>query len=333
MIVWGGAWRAGEADIYLGDGAAYDPAADTWRMLPPSPLEPRSDHFAAWTGKEMLIWGGQPGVEILAGNEFGNGAAYDPVTDRWRPMARFPLTPRYGARALWTGRLLVVWGGARAEDGDDPPKLSDGAAYDPAADRWIKLPDSPLAGRISPLASSRGGVAFFSWGLGKDHPEAGSASWDPASGKWSPAAPAPPTTTSWCFDLAGCVGVDTGRRVVFAGEGLAYDPAADHWSVVAKSPFADPFLDGKAIAWTGRQVVLWGGGRYETESDAYPSKVTPGGAAYDPAADRWDPLPAGPLAPRARARAVWSGAEVIVWGGESAYDKRVQYADGAAFTP
>src|SRR5581483_5568787 len=43
MIVWGGAWRAGNASIWLDDGAAYDPAGDKWRRLANSPLEPRSD--------------------------------------------------------------------------------------------------------------------------------------------------------------------------------------------------------------------------------------------------------------------------------------------------
>lgn len=337
MIVWGGAWRAGNAPIYLDDGAAYDPAADRWRRLPPARLAPRADHLAAWTGTEMLIWGGHPGTETPFGdNEFVDGAAYDPAADRWRPLAAYPLGPRYGGRAVWTGRLLVVWGGARAQEGEDPPALSDGAAYDPVADRWTRLPASPLAGRKVPLAAPTRNGVLLSWGFGSGNRAVGdSAVYDPASQKWTPAAPAPPTESAWCFDLAGCVGVDTGRRVVFAGEGLAYDPEADRWSRIAESPFANPFLDGKAVAWTGERVVVWGGGTYEGEVDSYPATVAadPAGLAYDPRADRWEPVGDAPIAPRARARGVWTGAEVIVWGGESTYLHRVQYADGAAWAP
>ena len=338
MIVWGGATRAGNAPVYFDDGAAYDPAGNRWRRLPESPLSERADHVAAWTGREMLVWGGHPGTETPYGpNEFVDGAAYDPGTDRWRPLPEFPLGPRYGARAVWTGRQLVVWGGSRSEEGEDPSRLSDGAAYDPAADRWTRLPPSPLPGRVAALAAPvDDGDVLFSWGLGAgNREEVGSARYDTTDRTWQALAPAPADGSPWCFDLAGCIGVDTGSQVVFAGEGLAYDQAADGWSVIAPSPFADPFRDGKAVAWTGNQVFLWGGGDYEAEQDAPPSRVAegPAGAAYDPQADRWEPVDGAPIPPRARTRAVWTGAEVIVWGGESAHDKRAQYADGAAWTP
>ncbi|HEY3238105.1 MAG TPA: hypothetical protein VGL92_00980 [Acidimicrobiia bacterium] len=337
MIVWGGAERAGNAPIYQEDGAAYDPAEDKWRKLPTSPLGPRADHFAAWTGTEMLVWGGNPGVPTAFGNnEFVDGAAYDPATDKWRPMAKFPLAARYAARALWTGKLLVVWGGSRAEDGEDPPPLADGAAYDPERDRWSVLPDSPLAGRLSPLAAAVGDDVLISWGFNREPGQAlDGARYDPDEKQWSPVAPVPSTETAWCFDLAGCVGIDAGSRVIFAGEGLVYDPQADRWATVAASPFADPFLDGKARAWTGNRVLLWGGGRYTGDAEAPPTDVPrdPAGMAYDPAADRWTPLPPAPIASRARTRGVWTGAEFLVWGGEGAYQERVQYADGAAWTP
>ncbi|MGH8976398.1 MAG: hypothetical protein ACRD0C_24685, partial [Acidimicrobiia bacterium] len=99
--------------------------------------------------------------------------------------------------------------------------------------------------------------------------------------------------------------------------------------------FADPFLDGKAMAWTGNRVVLWGGGRYNGDADAPPSEVPrdPDGMAYDPAADRWTPLPPAPIPARARTRGVWTGAEFVVWGGEAPFQERTQHADGAAWTP
>ncbi|MGH9039741.1 MAG: Kelch repeat-containing protein, partial [Acidimicrobiia bacterium] len=309
MIVWGGAERAGNAPIYLEDGAAYDPAADKWRTLPVSPLGARADHVAVWTGKEMLIWGGNPGIETPFGNnEFADGAAYNPDTDKWRPMAKFPLTARYATRAVWSGKVLVVWGGARAEDGEEAEPLADGAAYDPDRDSWSKLPPSPLGGRLSPLAAAVDGTVLISWGFNRDPGQAlDGARYDPSAEAWAKVAPVPSTDAAWCFDLAGCIGVDTGTRVVFAGEGLVYDEQADRWAKVATSPLADPFLDGKALAFTGNRVVVFGGGRYTSDAEAPPEDVMRDpGMAYDPGADRWTPLPPAPIAARARTRGVWT---------------------------
>jgi N-acetylneuraminic acid mutarotase len=340
MIVWGGAWRAGNASIWLDDGAAYDPAADRWRKILGSPLAGRSDAFIAWTGSQVLIWGGQRQDSLTGfGDEWSDGALYDPARNTWKPMAGWPLAERFGARAVWTGKRLIVWGGASASAGKDPPPLADGAAYDPADDKWTKLPPAPLAGRIAPLAGARGDAALVSWGPGELRdgrrvPTADSALYDAGANRWSPAAaaPAPPKQT-WCVDASECVGVDTGSKVLFAGQGLAWDAGGNRWSTVAAGQFADPLLEGKAQAWTGSRVMLWGGGTADSAADAPPATVTAAGAAYDPAADRWDALPSSPLAPRARATAVWTGREFIVWGGEADHNHRAQFDDGAALTP
>jgi N-acetylneuraminic acid mutarotase len=340
MIVWGGAWRAGDASIWLDDGAAYDPAGDKWRRIPTSPLAPRSEAVIAWTGKEILVWGGQAHPSATAfGDEFSDGALYDPAKNTWKPMAAWPLAPRYGARAVWTGSRFVVWGGASAEAGESPPPLADGATYDPSGNQWTKMSAGPLGGRIAPLGAARAGAALLSWGPGAEQngkrvPASDSALYDPAERRWSPAAAVPPPPRqTWCLDAGGCVGVDTGSRVVFAGQGLAWDPSADRWSTIAAGPFGDPYLEGKAQAWTGSRVMLWGGGATDSPGDVPPAKVTPGGSAYDPVADRWEPLPAAPLTPRARAVSVWTGRELIVWGGEADYSHRAQFDDGAAYTP
>jgi N-acetylneuraminic acid mutarotase len=68
---------------------------------------------------------------------FGDGGAYDPATDTWRPLpsADAP-SPRYGQTAVWTGTEMVVWGGL-ASGGT---VLGDGAAYNPATNTWRVLP-------------------------------------------------------------------------------------------------------------------------------------------------------------------------------------------------
>lgn len=46
-----------------------------------------------------------------------------------------------------------------------------------------------------------------------------------------------------------------------------------------------------------------------------------------------DPIPIGPLAPRAGASVVWTGEEMIVWGGCADEMCGTRFADGAAFNP
>lgn len=43
---------------------------------------------------------------------------------------------------MWTGQEMIVWGGA---EGDRPPHLLDGAAFDPATSKWRVLPPSPFS--------------------------------------------------------------------------------------------------------------------------------------------------------------------------------------------
>jgi hypothetical protein len=53
-------------------------------------------------------------------------------------------------------------------------------------------------------------------------------------------------------------------------------------------------------------------------------------AAYDASADSWRRILPGPLAGRFRHSAVWTGAEMIVFGGR---DRRGTRSDGAALDP
>jgi hypothetical protein len=105
LIIWGG---LGAGDAPLGDGKAYDPAADTWEDLPTAGApSPRAGHNALWTGTEMLIVAGANATGPLAA-----GGAYHPVTRTWRTLtsAGNP-TPRHAATAVWTGNEVLIFGG------------------------------------------------------------------------------------------------------------------------------------------------------------------------------------------------------------------------------
>lgn len=104
MIVWGGDGEEGS----FADGAAYDPRRDSWRPIAPAPLAGRERHVAVWTGRQMVVWGGDADGGRL---RFSDGAAYDPAVDRWRRLPRSLLTARFGHTAVWTGSEMLVFGG------------------------------------------------------------------------------------------------------------------------------------------------------------------------------------------------------------------------------
>ena len=62
---------------------------------------------AAWTGNEMMVWGGDKD-----GTAFNTGGRYNPGTDSWVPtsIADVPAA-RIAHTAVWTGTDMIVWGG------------------------------------------------------------------------------------------------------------------------------------------------------------------------------------------------------------------------------
>jgi len=134
--------------------------------------------------------------------------------------------------------------------------------------------------------------------------------------------------------LAGCVGsgpAAPARKAASVSTTTAAAPApapaeaTGSWRPVAAPPI--PPAGGMATVWTGHQLVAWGGGaggggNWQASED---------GIAYDPGADRWEVLPRAPVPGRIGATAVWSGREVLFWGGQS--DPTSARADGAAYDP
>jgi len=94
------------------------------------------------------------------------------------------------------------------------------------------------------------------------------------------------------------------------GRGAAYSPATDSWrdlsTVGAPSARSQP-----SAVWTGTEMLIWGG--RECTADGSCSD----GGAYNPATDSWRPIdPQGVATPRSWHAAVWTGTEMMVFGGQ-----------------
>ena len=264
--------------------------------------DPRLLPAVAWTGSELLVWGGS--VEDVP------GARYDPAAATWTPMAtRNAPTPRERPAATWTGGELLVWGGQ-----DYTGYLDTGAAYDPSADGWrpISIVGAPSARREATMVWT--GTEALVWGGAGLYTDAGAA-YDPASDGWRP------------MTLVGAPSARVAHSAVWTGSAMliwggaggatnggAYDPSTDTWRAIDPTGGVPAFW-GQSATWTGREMIVFGSN---------------GGGAYDPAADSWRPLSSvGAPAPRRDHAAVWSGTEVVLWGGfDSQYD-----GDGARYDP
>jgi hypothetical protein len=148
-VAWTGAelivWPSNvERRVY--QGMALDPTTDTWRILPDPPAWPAALDMA-YTGDELVIWGGLPAHFV--GSERAVGSKLDLDTNTWTELPEALPEPdgcecNLGSQTLtWTGEYVLVSPGMFST-GIDPttPVL---IAYDPASDRWI-LVDSPIAG-------------------------------------------------------------------------------------------------------------------------------------------------------------------------------------------
>jgi hypothetical protein len=303
-------------------GIAYEPTTATWRELTPIP-ELRGQPATAWTGSELLVWGGMVNVSAEGGYQLSNtGFSYDPAADRWAPIPPAPLEPQAFPFHVWTGEELIVWGGSVVIDDIFLSGTTTGAAYDPAAGTWRMLPESPLGAR-NPGVGVWTGTEMIIGGNG-DHTD-GDASWgayDPASNAWRQ-LPDPPVRAG---EVRG--GIWTGTEVIFSeigGNGVnmnsdlyALNPATGEWRQ-AIEPRQTLYQAG--LVWTGGYVVFWG------ESGNQDEPFTQ--VAYDPVGDRWYPLTSSPLQPRFADGdpTLIAPGTVLIWGG-SGYDSE-QNADGA----
>lgn len=327
----------GNADL-LSPGEVRDTA--------PSPLRGRSSMASVWTGTEMIVWGGE-----VPGEQFADGAAYDPVTDSWRLLAPSPLSARNAPAAVWTGDEVLLWGGHAP--GTD---ARDGAAYNPATDSWRSIADAPIASASSPQAVWTGEQMLVVAGTNS----VDAAAYDPGSDTWRtlsavPGRPsAPHVQVLWTGDQM-IVRANYPNASPSAGirNGLfAYDPEDDRWSELPPSSPDTGRLPN--LAFTGDalvQVTQQPGAlvtRYDLDSGSWTGiarwpddlqaremisawtgdRVLLWGGGdqallIDPATGHLDTTPAGGGPNQTNAASVWADGVLLVWGGWEGMDNGI----------
>ncbi len=114
------------------------------------------------------------------------------------------------------------------------------------------------------------------------------------------------------------------------GSGARYEPATDTWIATSRVGAPSPRARHTAV-WTGSEMIVWGG--FDWSGDPGGSCLD-SGARYDPASDTWTPVSMdGTPFPRAKHTAVWTGSEMIVWGGATGPTAEDAVASGGRYDP
>lgn len=333
MIIWGG-YDGDSTDetVYtaFNRGARYNPAANTWTtMTTNNAPSARYGHSAVWTGSEMIIFGGSAHLDYSASPpEPTSGGRYSPTSNTWLPIAPFmpggSPVPRSFPSAVWTGSEMLIWGGL--ETSGDPYSEdyiasypSVGGRYNPSANSWSVMNSTNApTGRKKPIAFWTGSEMFI-WG-GKvgytDNPGL-PGRYKRSTDTWSlfntVIEPEPRSTHSAVW--TGTEMIIWGGTAAFGatmGDGWRFNPVANNWARINEGENLPNARYAHTAVWTGTEMIIWGG----MSANGGPAFPINSGGRYNPIADIWQPTPTFG-APEARGfhTAIWTGSEMIVWGG------------------
>lgn len=302
------------SDGYSLEPIVLDPCAkDTWTTTNDGDVvgKPQARHYhtAIWTGAEMIVWGGR---SLAMPNPIfhGDGGRYVPATNSWAAMNSVGAPAARGLHtAVWTGTEMIVWGGVGSG------LFNTGARYNPTANTWTATTttNAPMARAVH--TAQWLGTRMVVWGgwAGPSVLNTGGR-YDPATNTWT----ATSTTNAPVARQSATSVRNGGEMIVWGGDdnnlnafntGGHYSPVADLWTPteLANVPTA---RSSHTAVWAGSRMIVWGGadlsgrlntgGRYDTTGD--PPQWTATTTINAPGE-------------RSALASVWTGCEMVVWGG------------------
>jgi N-acetylneuraminic acid mutarotase len=309
MIIWGG---TDNNNTLLNTGGRYNPIANSWSATSiTNAPDGRYGHTAIWSGSEMIVWSGGD----FPGNIFLNtGGRYNPSTDSWTATSttNAPTARRWSA-ALWTGSEMVVWGGA-----DNSTAFDTGGRYNPSTNSWAATSTTNVpTGRFNHAAVWTGNELIVWGGNNIDYTQLffTGGRYNPSTDSWTPTSTvdAPSArlyhTGIWTGDVMIVWGGIDGPTVNTGGR---YNPATNTWTATSTANAPSGRILHSAV-WTGSEMIVWGGGGVGGFGDYFNT-----GGRYNPGSDSWTPTgTSNAPSPRTGHTAVWTGSEMIVWGGDA----------------
>ena len=202
---------------------------------------------------------------LLATGCSASESATPTASGRWREAPRPPLNPRESARAVWTGREVLIVGGSDAAPcppGADcrattRPPLRDGAAFNPRTRSWRRIADAPVGFDFAEAAVvSR--TVFVATPGNDSRPGSPSAvlAYSVESDRWRRLPTPPRPERNYTLVAAG-------KRLVVYDRGGGHEAAPGYvlsrdrraWRPLPAAPLLP--TRGQSMAWTGRELVLF----------------------------------------------------------------------------
>ncbi len=325
-----GAVYVNEGSSGFTSGWSFDPSNNKWDYLPQAPIT-QSWMPHAWTGTELLTFAtfrdgnDRTVLSFKPETETYFYAKTTPSTDKWdiratkdtpnAPLPRVQSNVGTPTRSLWTGSKFIVWGDV-ALPMTSGAYLNSGGMFDPANNSWqlMTLTNAPSP-RTQFSAVWTGSKAIY-WGGFTNNFTGDGELFDPVANSWTTVNPTN-APSARCRHSAVWTGTE---MIVWGGSvnttqgvtnnGARYNPVTDTWTAMAASPLSNR-CDHVAI-WTGTEMLIWGG----STNDNINLGAFGNGARYNPATDSWTPMSSvnAPIA-RSLPLGVWTGTELIIWGG------------------
>jgi N-acetylneuraminic acid mutarotase len=256
----------------------------------------------------MIVWGGRDLAP--SGSALNTGARYNPSTDTWTTISLTNAPEgRFSHSAVWTGNEMIVWGGL----GSFFIGLPTGGRYNPNTDTWTSISTVNAPSGRSLQTAVWTGSEMIVWG-------GQMATYLNSGGRYNP------STDSWTATSTTNAPVGRGyhtavwsgsEMIIWGGVGDAYfntggryNPGSDSWTASSTTNAPAPRGDHSAI-WNGVEMIVWGG---HGSINNFNNLIS--GARYNPNTNSWTATTTtNAPAERSQSPAVWSGTEMIIWGG------------------
>ncbi|MEN9576532.1 MAG: hypothetical protein RL514_4387 [Verrucomicrobiota bacterium] len=285
----------------------------------------------AWTGTELLTFAtfrdgnDRTVLSFKPETESYFYAKTTPATDNWviratkdtpnAPLPRFYDFSGTPHRSLWTGSKWLIWGGVALPYASPFPALKDGAAFDPSDNTWQPMSLTNAPSPRSQFSAVWAGDQAIYWGGYTNNFIGDGKRYFPANNTWSnmTATGAPSARCRHSAVWTGTEMLVWGGIVVggpATNNGVRYNPTTDTWAAMAAPPTGFTNRADHLAVWTGTEMFIWGG------SSNLGVNAFGNGARYNPSLNTWT-LMSSANAPVARSLplGVWTGTELIVWGG------------------
>lgn len=204
---------------------------------------------------------------------------------------------------VWTGTHVIIAGGQNQSG----TPFGDSRRYDSNSDSWYLV--AATTPRSRHLATWTGSEMIVWGGQSGANPVNTGFRYNPSTDSWVAMSTVnQPSVTSNGTKVPLWTGTEF--LVYDFGASGRYSPSTDSWQAIAT--YSNNHANASAV-WSGTEMIVFGG------QDGQGLVYYNDGGRFNPSTNTWSPISTvGAPAGRANADMVWTGSEMLVWGGWTA---------------